>query len=144
LEVVFSDHILAGLFGLCSIKGAGPTFNRTKELEVVFQIIFWAFSGSGRRYQWSYFNRTMSRLFFQIIFGRPFGLCSIKGNRSLLSKAKGSWRLFFRIISLQAFFGSAALKAPVPSTEPRELRLFFRSYLAGLSLCSIKGYRSHF
>jgi hypothetical protein len=35
MEVV-SDHILAGTFYLCIFKGTGPTFNRTKELEVVF------------------------------------------------------------------------------------------------------------
>jgi hypothetical protein len=112
--VVFSDHIFGRPFrALCSIKGTSPTFNRTKELEVVFSIIFWqAFSGSAA-------------------LKSPVLL-------STRLRAGGCFRSY-----LAGLLGSAALKVPVLLSWAKELEVVFRSYFGNLFRAqSIKGAQS--
>jgi hypothetical protein len=93
-----------------------PVLSARQRLEVVFQIIFWqAFSGSAALKR-SYFQPNQGwRLFSDHILAGLFGLCSIK-RLVLLSTEPGSWRLFFfQIIFWQASSGSAALKSTGPA-----------------------------
>jgi hypothetical protein len=92
-------------FSPCSIKGTGPTFNRTKELEVVFQIIFWqAFSGSAALKARSYFqpNQGAGGCFFRSYFGRPFRALQHKGTGPTSTETK-ELEVVFQIIFWQAW-----------------------------------------
>jgi hypothetical protein len=172
-ELVVSDHILAGLFGLCSIKGAGPYFQPNQGLEVFFSdhILAGLFGLCSIKVPVLLSTEPRSwRLFSDHILAGLFGLCSIKGAGPTLSQTglelfsdhilglfglcsiKGAGPTFnqnqsgcFSDHIWQAFSGSAALKVLVLLSTRQELGCFFRSYFGSLfGLCSIKGTRSTF
>jgi hypothetical protein len=161
LEVVFRSYF-EPFRALCSIKGTGPTFNRTKGWRLFSDHMLAGLLGSAAlKVPVLLSNQTKEGgCFFRSYFWQVFSaLCSIKGTSPTQPNQGAGGCFFYHILAglfglcsikesvllsarlraggcfrsyLAGLLGSAALKVPVPTFLGQELEIVFRSYFGNL------------